>query len=158
MKKEMPILSKLLTETTFEEGYESFAERYFNQLSDKYGIIADTVEKEEPQLLHAMTGAALSRELFGIGDEVYGAIRWHTTGRPGMNRLEKILYLADAMEPGRAYDGVEKLRKAAFEDLDKAMRLGLAMSLHAVRSRGEIPHAMTQRALEWFCEQKEGIQ
>ena len=43
MKKEMPILSKLLTETTFEEGYESFAERYFNQLSDKYGIIADTV-------------------------------------------------------------------------------------------------------------------
>lgn len=43
MNKEMPILSKLLNETAFEEGYESFAERYFNQLSDKYGIIADTI-------------------------------------------------------------------------------------------------------------------
>ena len=57
----------------------------------KYGIILEQAERDNPALLHARTGAALSRDRFGISDEIYSAIRWHTTGRPDMTRLEKIV-------------------------------------------------------------------
>ncbi len=124
------------------------------RLCGKYSIMTDNVERQEPQLLHAKTGAALARELFGIDDDIYNAILWHTTGRAGMTRLEKIIYLADAMEPTRDYPGVEELRAAAFEDLDRAMALGLEMSLALVRSRGSEPHEHTQQALDWLQMQR----
>lgn len=119
-------------------------------LCEKYGIINDTVERENVKLLHAKTGAALSRELFGISDEVYGAIRWHTTGKPDMTLLEKIIYMADYIEPNRCFDGVDKLRELAYSDLDEAMKLGLYMSLEDIRSYGTKPHKTTQDAYDWY--------
>ena len=79
-------------------------------LCGKYGIINDNLELGSPKLLHAKTGAALARDLFGVSDRVYNAIRWHTTGKPDMTLLEKIIYLADYIEPTRDFPGVEKLR------------------------------------------------
>ncbi len=125
------------------------------RLCAKYGIMTDTVEKREPQLLHAMTDAALARDLFGVGDAVYDAIRWHTTGRADMSRLEKIIYLADAMEPTRRYEGVEALRSAAERDLDEAMALGLKMSLESVRAKGSEPHVRSLEALQWLLQLRE---
>ena len=72
-------------------------------------------------MLHAVPGAAAARRLFGESEAVCAAIRWHTTGRAGMTRLEKILYLADMIEPNRDYPGVENLRRLAREDLDAAV-------------------------------------
>ena len=120
------------------------------KLCEKYGIILDIAERETPALLHARTGAALSRELFGISDEIYGAIRWHTTGRPAMSRLEKILYLADYVEPTRDFDGVEKLRALCFENLDAAMELGLGMSAEEIRARGAEPFRDTLEAYMYY--------
>lgn len=94
-------------------------------LCRKYAIICDTAETENPKLLHAKTGAALARDLFGVSDEIYEAIRWHTTGKPDMRTLEKIIYLADYIEPTRDFPGLDRLRELAYEDLDKAMALGL---------------------------------
>ena len=125
------------------------------RLCEKYGIMTDTVERSETQLLHAKTGAALARERFGVDEGIYSAIFWHTTGRPGMSTMEKILYLADAMEPTRAYGGVEELRHLAFEDLDAAMRLGLQMSCDAVRARRQEVYHVTEEALAWFNSKKE---
>jgi len=119
-------------------------------LCEKYGIILSAAEKEHPRIVHAITGAELARALFGISDEVHGAIRWHTTGKPDMTRLEKIVYLADYIEPTRDFEGVEKLRELAYEDLDEAMELGLRMSLEDIHSRGEEPLEDTVEAYHWY--------
>lgn len=119
-------------------------------LSEKYGIINDTYETANVKLLHAKTGAALARDLFNISDRVYSAMRWHTTGKPDMTLLEKIIYMADYIEPNRDFPGVDKLRKLAYEDLDAAMVLGLKMSLEDIRSYGAEPYEVTVSAYEWY--------
>jgi predicted HD superfamily hydrolase involved in NAD metabolism len=74
------------------------------------------------ELWHAPVGAEVARIQFGIGDEVIlDAIRYHTSGRPGMSRLEKIIFLADYIEPGRRFPGVDEVRKLAETDLDSAV-------------------------------------
>lgn len=121
-------------------------------LCEKYGIILDIAEKKNPKLLHAITGAAKARELFGVSDAVYEAIRWHTTGKPDMTTLEKILYLADYIEPTREFEGLEKLRSLAYEDLNKAMALGLEMSLEEIRRQNVEPHRASLEAYLWYSQ------
>jgi nicotinate-nucleotide adenylyltransferase len=110
----------------------------------------ENAERENPALLHALTGAALAKERFGVSDEVYEAIRWHTTGKPDMSTLEKILYLADYTEPTRDFEGVEALRRLSFEDLDRAMALGLKMSIEDLKERGRPIFHVTLEAYEWY--------
>ena len=119
-------------------------------LCDKYGIMNDTVEEHNVKLLHAKTGAAMAKELFNISNEVYEAIRWHTTGKTDMTLLEKIIYMADYIEPNRDFEGVEKLRELAYENLDAAMALGLKMSLEDIRSYGQEPYIASVEAYEWY--------
>jgi len=121
-------------------------------LCEKYAIICDSAERVTPKLLHAKTGAAVARERFGIRDEVYEAIRWHTTGKPDMAPLEKIIYLADYIEPTRDFPGVDRLRELAYEDLDRALLLGLRMTIEEVRSHGEEPYIDTLTACAWYEE------
>lgn len=120
-------------------------------LCDKYGIILDKDQLANEKLLHAITGAAFARDVFGVSDAVYDAIRWHTTGKPDMTLLEKIIYMADYVEPTRDFPGVEKLRALAHEDIDAAMALGLEMSLADIRSGGVAPHKDTVEAVEWYA-------
>ena len=127
------------------------------RMCEKYGIMNDIVEIEHPKLLHAKTGAALARDLFGISDEVYSAIRWHTVGRADMTLLEQILYMADYIEPTRVFEGVERLRALAYEDLDAAMAAGLEMSRDEVLGKGAEPHPDAIAALAWFCAAKPPI-
>ena len=120
----------------------------------KYGITADIVERGSEKLLHAKTGAAIAEKEFGADAEVVSAIRWHTTGRANMSLLEKIIYMADYIEPNRDFPGVEKLRALAYEDLDKAMRLGFEMSLEDIRSYGIEPHTATMQALAYYSQER----
>lgn len=120
-------------------------------LCEKYGIIDKNVEKK---LFHAITGAAYAKTEFGVSDAIYRAIRWHTTGRPDMNLLEKIIYIADYIEPTRDFDGLKKLRRLAYEDLDEAMILGLGMSIEELREKGVIPNSMTQKALDFLLSKR----
>lgn len=120
-------------------------------LCEKYGIMTDELERTNEKLLHAKTGAAVAREEFGVCDEVYEAIKWHTTGRPDMSMPEKILYMADYIEPTRDFDGVERLRALAYEDIDAAMEAGLRMSLEDIISRGQPTHKNSAAALEWYA-------
>ena len=124
------------------------------KLAEKYGIVFDALERENIKLTHAITGAALSRELFGVTDRVYDAIRWHTTGRPDMTKLEKIIYLADYVEPTRDFPGVEPLRELCYEDLDAAMALGLRMSLDELAAAGIEPHRDSVEAYRWYRKEK----
>ena len=123
-------------------------------LCSKYGILNDALENKSEKLLHSKTGAALSRDLFGIPDDIYSAIRWHTTGRADMTLLEKIIYLADYVEPNRDFDGVEPLRKLCYEDIDAAMKLGLKMSIEDLEDRGSPIHEKTFEAYNYYSKVK----
>ncbi len=119
-------------------------------LCEKYGIITDTLEAASEKLLHAKTGAAIARERFGVSEAVYEAIKWHTTGKADMSLLDKIIYMADYIEPNRDFEGVDKLRELAYTDLDAAMVLGFEMSLEDLARYGVPPHPNTLEALNEF--------
>lgn len=120
------------------------------KLCERYGIMTDIDERANYKLLHAKTGAALSRDLFGITDEVYGAIYWHTTGKADMSLLEKIIYMADYIEPTRDFPGVQELRSMAYSDLDQAIVLGLKMSMDDLKQHGVKPHKNSIEAMDWL--------
>jgi nicotinate-nucleotide adenylyltransferase len=120
------------------------------QLCRKYDIMTDNIEEQEVKLLHSKTGAAVAKGIFGVSDAVRDAIMWHTTGRADMTLLEKIIYIADYIEPTREFEGVDVLRRLAYSDLDLAVIKGLTMSIEDMRSRGVIPHLRTEEARKWL--------
>ena len=115
-------------------------------LCRRYGIELDELEREALKLLHAKTGAAIARDVFGVDDEIYSAIRWHTTGRAGMTLLEKIMYLADYIEPSRDFPGVDKLRAVCYKDLDEGLLMGLEMTIEEMTGMGNPVHRATIEA------------
>ena len=124
-------------------------------LCEKYGIINDQAERNTPSILHAKTGAAVARDLFGVDDRVYEAIRWHCTGKPDMSLLEKIVWLADYIEPTRDFPGVDKVRTLAYEDIDRALAEALGMTLAHIRNKGREPYKDTAEAYQWYSREKE---
>lgn len=124
-------------------------------LCEKYGIINDNAQKNSEKLLHSKTGAGLARELFGVNDKVYEGIFWHTTGRRGMSLFEKIIYLADYIEPTRDFEGVEPMRELAYRDIDAAMIRGIEMTLEDLGERGIEPDYHTAAALDWLLSCRE---
>ena len=105
-------------------------------LCQQYDIILDDFSTQNPKTLHALTGSLVAERIFGESTAVVSAIRSHTTGKAGMNTLEKIIYVADYIEPNRDFPGVEQLRKLAYTNLDKALKLGLEMTLDVLRKQG----------------------
>ncbi len=116
-------------------------------LCREYGIVLDDFSQNNPKVLHAITGAEVAKRIFGENDRVCSAIRWPTTGKAGMNLLEKIIYTADYMEPNRDFDGVEELRRLAFTDLDAAVCLGIRMSAEVLRRDGRCVSPDSEAAL-----------
>lgn len=94
------------------------------------GITTDTMMYNSRALLHGPAGAVYARREFGIEDEaVLAAVASHTVGRVGMTKLEKIVFLADYIEPSRDFPGVDALRALAREDLDRAVLAGFRSTL-----------------------------
>ena len=117
-------------------------------LCRRYVIQLDELEQKALKLLHSKTGAAIARDVFGVDDDIYSAIWYHTTGHAGMTKLEKIIYLADYIEPSRDFPGVDKLRKVCYEDLDRGLLMGLEMTIEEMTSMGNPVHHATIEARE----------
>ena len=115
-----------------------------------YGIVPDPLERQTLKLLHAKTGAAVARDLFGVDDDIYNAIYWHTTGKADMTVLEKVIYMADYVEPNRVFDGVDDLRDAVHTDLDMGLLMGLQDSIEEMTERGNPVHYRTVEAKEYL--------
>ena len=98
----------------------------------KNNIPVTQVEKDNPFLLHAKVGAFLARVLYEVEDEeILHAISVHTTGAPAMNTLDKIVFIADYIEPKRdKAANLKEIRKTAFEDLDEALKMILCDTIH----------------------------
>ena len=121
-------------------------------LCRKYGVELDALEQQAVKLLHSKTGACIARAVFGEPDEVYWAIFWHTTAKADMTTLEKILYVADYMEPNRDFEGVERLRALAYEDLDRALLLGVETTIQEMIDRQLPIHSNTLAARDWLID------
>ena len=120
-------------------------------LCEKYRVPLDSLERVTVKLLHSKTGAAIARHVFGEPEAVCNAIYWHTTGRADMDRLSKILYLADYIEPSRApFKGLEELRRLAYTDMDKALLLGCELTIADMEERGVPVHTNTLQARDFL--------
>lgn len=101
------------------------------------GLNAELLEHDK-QLLHAEVGAFIARRDYGVEDqEVLDAIRYHTSGRVGMTLLDKIVCLADYMEPGREFPGVEKIRELAETNLEDALIAGFDSTISFLLEKGK---------------------
>ena len=116
------------------------------------GMAIDPVMQESKALMHAVAGVCVAQSIYNVDDpEVLGAIRWHTTGRAQMTALEKIIYLADMIEPHRKpYPGLDEIRALCMRDLDEAMHTALRMSLAHVEEQGKTLHPDTLAALNAY--------
>ncbi len=126
-------------------------------LAERYGIIQKIGGKRFPTVNHAFTASEAARRVYGECDEVCSAICWHTTGKENMSVLEKIIYLADFIEPTRSFEGVEYFRDLAYKDLDECLCRSLEHSLDYLAERGMDIHPLTRRAYEFAaaqCERK----
>ena len=125
-------------------------------LCGEYGTILSEFGQRHPKTLHALTGSLVAERIFGENEAVVSSICHHTTGKANMSTLEKIIYVADYMEPCRNFPGVEKLRELAFSDLDGALKMGLEMTLENLISRKLEISPESREALE-FLENQERL-
>lgn len=105
-----------------------------------------------PELTHSFLGAEIAARDYGVIDPVIlDAIRYHTTGRPAMGNIEKIVYLADFFEPNRKpFPSMEKMKKLAYADLDEAMIFALEQSLIYIKQKGLSVHELSEQALAYY--------
>ncbi|MDK2927382.1 MAG: hypothetical protein PWR31_1072 [Bacillota bacterium] len=112
-----------------------------------FGIVRDDTETACPDLLHGPVGALLAWKEYGVADAaVLSAIRLHTLGAEEMGPLDKIIYLADYIEPGRDFSGVEELRRSAEQDLNQAVLQAMEATIRYVLKRGLPLHPQTVAA------------
>lgn len=122
------------------------------RLCEKYQVSLSSHEKAHPPLIHAKLGAALAREEYGVKEtEVLDAITWHTTGRANMSLLEKIIFVADYIEPNRpAFEGIDLARAACFQDIDEGVWLVSGQSLRHLKQRGISIDRKTEETYEFY--------
>lgn len=122
------------------------------RLCQKYGVVLTTTELNNHSLIHAKTGVVLAKEHYGVTDEdVLHAIAFHTTGCKDMSLLDKIIYVADYIEPGRdKAPRLEQLRKEAFENIDTALYHILEDTVSYLKESGKPIDAATYETYEYY--------
>lgn len=121
--------------------------------SEEFGILIGSMERKLPFLLHGPVGAELAKRNYGIDDpQILDAICYHTTGKPGMSRLARLISLADYLEPGRTFPGVERLRRLAREDLDLALLSALDGTIKYLLDSEKLVHPQTILTRNWLLE------
>lgn len=122
------------------------------KMCEERGIEIDDIKKSAPSLVHADLGASVAKTDFDVTDEdILSSIKYHTLGRKNMTVLEKILFLADIIEPNRRdFEGLAELRSLCEKDLDEAMLFGLNLSIKNVERKGRILHTQTIEARNYY--------
>ena len=125
------------------------------RLCEKYRLPINSAERHNPGLLHSKLGAYLAEFKYGVEDkEVLDAICYHTTGRPNMTLLDKIIYIADYIEPNRFQaPNLEEARRLAFVDIDACLYLILKDSLSYLETKNEAIDPMTEKTFQYYQEE-----
>jgi len=122
---------------------------------EKNGYNIDMVSRNNPELLHGLAGSIIAKNVMGIEDEdILNSIAYHTTGRKEMSLLEKIIYIADYVEPLRNFPGVDKLRETVYRDLDEGILLSFNNTITYVISLGQLLHRDTIDARNYIIIEK----
>lgn len=121
-------------------------------LCKKYKVKLTQFEIDNPFLIHAKLGSCLAEKKYGIEDpEVLSAIRYHTTGKPDMSLLEKIVFAADYIEPGRKLiPGLEEIRKIIFVDFDQAVFLILEGTMRHLKNKEQPIDELSLEAYDYY--------
>lgn len=140
---------------------KGYSEEELLALASQYKLEISKAERKAPHLLHAKVGAYLAEHEYGVKEEeILNAIRFHTTGKPHMTMLEKIIFIADYIEPNRRMlDGLPQCRALAFENLDMALYQILENTLVYLRGKDgmETIDETTQSAYEYYRKKGELI-
>jgi len=116
---------------------------------DDFGIYKDPSIVAIPNLAHGEVGAGILEKTFNITDqEILDPIRWHTYGHLDMSLLSKIVYIADVIEQSRTFDGVEVIRKLAYQDLDDAILVFDDQCASHLANRKMSMHAYTKEMIK----------
>lgn len=120
----------------------------------KYGLQVTDVEKRNPFLIHSKLGAVHALMIYDVNDQqILSAIRFHTTGRPDMTMLEKVIFIADYIEPGRdKAPNLPEIRQMAFTDIDEAMYMILKDTLEYLEEEGGEKDDMTEKTYLFYKE------
>ncbi|MGN0155568.1 MAG: bis(5'-nucleosyl)-tetraphosphatase (symmetrical) YqeK [Lachnospiraceae bacterium] len=123
---------------------------------EKRKIPISDCEYKNPELLHAKLSAVYAKEKYGVDDkEILSAITYHTTGKPAMTTLEKIIYIADFIEPNRnVLPEMDMIRKEAYSDLDQCLLHILHNSMHYLCKKGSVLDPITQETYEYYSKLK----
>jgi predicted HD superfamily hydrolase involved in NAD metabolism len=122
----------------------------------EYNIDLDDMEEDDISLSHSIIGSYIAKYKFNIVDEeILNAIRYHTTGRENMSLLEKIIYIADLIEEGRKYLGLDKLREKAYnKELDEALLISFNNTIKYVIDIDKLIHPRTIKARNYILKNK----
>ncbi len=127
----------------------------------RYGVTLDPYSRKEPALIHAFLGATVARTDYGVNDpEILSAIYYHTTGKPDMTPMEKLIYIADLTEPGRDNDPgrspevSERLKSLVETDIDEALIYAIGYSLAYVLKKGNLIHPDSIFARNYLIENR----
>lgn len=126
------------------------------KMAEKHHLEITDLERKNPFMLHAKLGAFLAKKKYDIEDpEILDAIRWHTTGRPDMTLLDKIVYIADYIEPKRdKAPNLPQIRQMAFMDLDQTLIKILEDTLGYLGDSPEHVDSMTKKTYDYYIQQK----
>ena len=131
---------------------KAFPESASFTLCNSFRIPITDVERKNPGLLHAKLGACLAQKEYGVSDSyILDAIRCHTTGRPNMTLLDKILYIADYMEPNRCEaPNLDEIRRLAFEDIDECLYAILESTVAYLKQKDAVVDSMTEETYLYY--------
>lgn len=121
------------------------------------GLPVSDEERGSPGILHGKTAAWAAREIFGECAAACSAIEFHTTGRADMTLLEKIIYIADYVEPTRSFPGVDMLRSTVWRDLDEGVLLGLTQTMQLLQTQGRPVCSASARAREYLLRERKSL-
>ncbi len=135
----------------FHDACKNLDSDEMNMLVEEYEIGDLYIDK--PQLAHSKLAAAILEDKFGVSDrEILDAVSYHTTGRAEMSLIEKIVFVADAVEPNRTYPEAEELNRLAFQDIDLTGYKVADSAITRVKKQDMYLDEDTVRARDWFAE------
>ena len=137
---------------------KNFDQDRFLEIAAEHGVTLDEYALKEPALVHAFLGAAVAYRDYGVTDkEILDAIFYHTTARANMTNLEKLIYLADMIEPGRTMPQAEELRRLVETNLDDALIYAIDCSIKHVIKKGRLIHPDSIHARNYLVERRDEL-
>lgn len=126
---------------------KGFSNNELLRIAGECGIPINNIYKNQAELLHGLVGAYIAQKEFLVNDrDILHAIKYHTTGCENMSILDKIIYIADYIEPGRCFPGVEDLRRLTFDDINGGVLAALESTIRHVLDKKQLLDILTIEA------------